>query len=151
MLTIHEILCIWHRIVINIHFGTFSSGILCLNTLFPLLLQPFSFDYSQYEKHEIFVNSTCNEGTSSGGDDDRKISYVNCGRPLLLCLESRYRSSGLWRTRGEVEWADSTACIWWIFKTPIPGINTEWKLKREIISLHSVGSINDLYIYFTNK
>lgn len=81
MLTIHEILCIWCRIVINIYFGTFSKlESFVLNSLFPLLLQPFSFDYSQYEKQEIFVNSTCNEGTScDGGDDVRKISYVNSG------------------------------------------------------------------------
>ena len=76
MLTIHEILCIWHRIVIHIYFGTFSSGILCLNSLFPLLLRPFSFDYSQYEKQEIFVNSTCNEGTSSDGGDDGEKDLI---------------------------------------------------------------------------
>ena len=101
-INIHEILCIWHRIVINIHFGTFSNGILCLNIPSPSLLEPFSLDYSQYEEQEIFVNSTSTEGTSSGGGDDseKDLTCDQCGQHLLLCLESRFRTSGVWRTRG---------------------------------------------------
>ena len=82
----------------------------------------------------------------------RKISYVtSVANPCYFAWSPGSEPVGCEEPGEEGEWAESTACIWWVFKTLIPGINTEWKQKREIISLHSVGSLNDLYIYFTNK
>lgn len=135
----------------HLNSGTLSSAILCLNTFFPPLLQPLSFDYSLFEEWERFANSTGNKRLLPL-TVVIKISYMNNTVTLLLCPCLDPGLSGMKGT-----WGSGGMGIHRSLHLTSPpkhryhGLTLNEALKRDIISLQSMGYLKYLCIYFKNK